>query len=321
MYYNTSAFCLSYHIIPLRPMENLPCCPACNSTSLSFFLSCKDYTVSGQQFTVNQCLTCNLKFTNPRPSQADIGPYYESDEYISHSNNSQGIINSLYQQVRKYTVNQKVNIVKNLLSKGSIVLDYGAGTGYFLSALSKANYKTLGIEPNDLARAIAKKENDLDLSIPETLQYSDKQSINCITLWHVLEHVHALQETIINFHSVLTTNGYLIIAVPNADSFDASHYQEKWAAYDVPRHLYHFNQKSLTLLLSKSGFKHVKTKPMYFDSTYVSMLSEKYISKETGNKPGPIKLLKGLFWGAISNIYGLFSKNNYSSLIYIFQKS
>jgi predicted SAM-dependent methyltransferase len=154
----------------------------------------------------------------------------------------------------------------------------------------------------------------------DKLQCADLQSINCITLWHVLEHIHPLKEAISRFHTLLERNGYLIIAVPNTESYDAKYYKENWAAYDVPRHLYHFSPESINNLITPIGFKLLKTLPMYFDSTYVSILSEKHMTINNKKPSGSICIIKGIFRGLTSNLYGLVNYSNYSSLIYIYRK-
>ncbi len=302
-------------------MEKLLNCPICESNQLATFIKAKDYTVSNDYFTINQCIKCKFKFTNPRPSLNEISPYYLSENYISHSDTSKGFVNSLYKIVRQYTINQKVRLINNYVPKGSSVMDYGAGTGAFLYALSKSGFSTIGVEPSEQARAKAYSEYGIELIGVDNLQQFDKQSINCITLWHVLEHVHSLKETLGAFHSLLTSNGYLIIAVPNADSFDANHYKKYWAAYDVPRHLYHFNIATMKTLMSSANFVHLKTIPMPFDSTYVSILSEKYIAQEGVVKNSVKEIVKGVFWGLSSNLKGIGDIKNFSSLIYIFRKA
>lgn len=298
-------------------MEDLKGCPACESSNFKNFISCKDYTVSGDYFTVNQCVECGLKFTSPRPAEAEIGKYYQSADYISHSNKSNDGISKLYAAVRQFAVYQKVKLVMFLVPRGSQVVDLGAGNGYFVKQLISSGFKASGYEPSEDARKVAKTDFDIEIESLERFQSVEMQSINCITLWHVLEHIHALKKTLNDIYSRLTTDGYLIIAVPNPESYDAKHYREFWAAYDVPRHLYHFSPDALTKLLLQSGFVLADKKPMLFDSTYVSLLSEKY---KNGNMSLP-QLLKGLWFGFVSNAHAFFTTKNYSSNIFIFKKT
>ena len=138
-----------------------------------------------------------------------------------------------------------------------------------------------------------------------------EKQVEAITLWHVLEHVTDMPETLAFFKAKLKKDGVLIIAVPNHVSYDAQYYKEFWAAYDVPRHLHHFDLKSMKALLQNDGFKLVETKPMKFDSFYVSMLSEKC-------KTGSVNLLKAFWIGLCSNFKAKDS-SSYSSTIYIFK--
>ncbi|MBS1764021.1 MAG: class I SAM-dependent methyltransferase [Bacteroidetes bacterium] len=297
-------------------MEDLKGCPACESTNFREFISCKDFTVSGEYFTVNQCVECGLKFTSPRPSEEEIGKYYQSPEYISHTNKSADGIGKLYTAVRQFAVYQKVNLIRTTVPQNSEIIDLGAGNGYFVTQLISNGFKARGFEPSDDARKVAKTDFNIDIEPLDDFQSVEAQSVNCITLWHVLEHIHSLKKTLNDIYSKLTAEGYLIIAVPNPESYDAKHYKAFWAAYDVPRHLYHFSPQSIIKLLSHSGFDLAHKKPMWFDSTYVSLLSEKYKS----GKLSLLQLIKGLWFGFISNVHGFVFTKNYSSHIYIFKK-
>jgi 2-polyprenyl-3-methyl-5-hydroxy-6-metoxy-1,4-benzoquinol methylase len=242
-----------------------------------------------------------------------LGEYYKSEDYISHSNTSKGIISKLYKSVRNYTLNKKLKLISGFVSRGTI-LDYGCGIGMFLNVCQKAGWKSFGMEPDEGARKIATEMGLKTFSDKKTIQTQiGTETFDIITLWHVLEHVTDLEETLNFFKTKLNQNGALIIAVPNYTSYDAKHYKEFWAAYDVPRHLYHFEIETIQKLLSPFGFKLVQTKPMKFDSFYVSMLSEKY-------KTGSIKYLSAFLTGLKSNLKAKRAKD-YSSVIYIFKKA
>lgn len=290
-------------------MININNCPVCNSTSFKQTLVCKDHTVSKEDFIVVVCQSCNFKFTNPRPANDVLGNYYKSEDYISHSNTKKGFISQLYHAVRNYTLKKKIALVSKHVSRGTI-LDYGCGTGMFLKVCMDNGWKSYGMEPDTGAMNIATK---MGLTV-----FSDKNKINpeltfdAITLWHVLEHVTDLDETLGFFKAKLNPKGVLIIAVPNHTSYDAQYYEEFWAAYDVPRHLYHFHKETVEQLLSHFDFNLVEMQPMKFDSFYVSMLSEKY-------KTGSIKYLNAFITGLRSNLKAK-SAQNYSSVIYIFKK-
>jgi len=293
-------------------MVNLNSCPICGPTSFKIVLNCKDYTVSQETFTIVACDGCGFEYTNPRPSDDVIGNYYKSDDYISHSNTKKGIISQLYHSVRNYTLKKKIQLVSKYVSRGTI-LDYGSGTGMFLKTCELSGWKAFGIEPDSGARKIVAEMNLCVYATKHNL-ISDfpEVSFDAITLWHVLEHVTDLEDSLSFFKNKLKPHGVLIIAVPNHTSFDAQYYKAFWAAYDVPRHLYHFHKETIEKLLVKFGFNLIETSPMKFDSFYVSMLSEKY-------KTGSINYLKAFFVGLKSNFKAK-SAANFSSVIYVFKK-
>lgn len=286
--------------------EKLEVCPSCNNSNFNNHIICTDHTVSGESFALVQCSTCSLVFTNPRPDENSIGKYYESDQYISHTNKANSFINVVYKLVRSYTLHNKTKLLKKYSATTSI-FDYGCGTGDFLLACKRKGWKTIAYEPDQDARKLCKEKG---LSLTENLESIDK--VDVITAWHVIEHVSQLNDTIKALRKKLNKKGTLIIAVPNIESYDASYYKEHWAAYDVPRHLYHFSQQSFGKLIANNKLKLIDTLPMKFDSYYVSMLSEKY-------KTGKSGIIKGLKTGFKSNNEAKKS-GEYSSLIYVLKK-
>ncbi len=284
-------------------------CPVCHSPGSSEFLKCKDYTVSNEWFTIVCCDSCGFKFTNPVPAPEVIGKYYKSEEYISHSDTKKGLISRLYHLVRNFTLKSKLQLIGGR-SEGMRLLDYGCGTGSFLEVCKNAGWLVTGMEPDEDAAKLASRSGAIYPDL-QTLKLRD-QKYDVITLWHVLEHVSDLAETLSFFTEVLLPGGRLIIAVPNYRSYDAVSYGAHWAAYDVPRHLYHFDQTTLGTLLKSYGFVLDKVRPMLFDSFYVSLLSEKYLR-------GKSSYLRAFMTGLRSNIKAS-RTGEYSSLIYIFTK-
>jgi 2-polyprenyl-3-methyl-5-hydroxy-6-metoxy-1,4-benzoquinol methylase len=288
-------------------------CPVCGHAQNQSYLVCKDYTVSQESFSIHACCSCGFKFTNPIPGTDKLGGYYQSEDYISHSDTDKGVVSKLYKLVRSYTIGAKVKSINKLVSRGTI-LDYGCGTGAFLSACAADGWKTFGVEPDSGARNLAaKKMPNVFASKEELLGAHAGQKFDAISLWHVLEHVVDLNNTLELLSRALSQNGALIIALPNYRSYDAKYYREYWAAYDVPRHLYHFDKESISRLLMKHGFELKEVKPMLFDSFYVSLLSEKY-------KNGKGNLIKAFSIGLISNLSALFSKEH-SSKVYVFKRA
>ncbi len=289
-------------------------CPCCSSKNISAVLTVKDYTVSQEQYEVFECTDCSLRFTQHVADEESIGKYYQSENYISHSDTNKGIINKLYHYVRTITLKNKYKIVCTQ-SKKTIgnLLDIGAGTGAFANFMKTAKWTVTGLEPDNTARTVAYNKFQLELQPPADLFNLPNNSFDAITMWHVLEHVHNLDGYMNAFGKLLKQEGKLFIAVPNYTSYDAAVYKEYWAAYDVPRHLYHFSPKSIELLAARHNLNVTAIKPMWYDSFYISMISEQY-KNEKGN------LISAFFIGLISNIKTFINPRKCSSLIYVMSK-
>lgn len=290
-------------------------CLCCGSASISKVLDCKDFTVSQEFFEIWECRTCTFRFTQNIPDEGDIGAYYQSASYISHTNTKQGIINRLYHFVRSFTLRFKRDLIKKVtgLQRGTL-LDIGAGTGAFAFTMQQSGWNVTGLEPDETARAKAFENYTINLWELSKLTNLQKETFDAITLWHVFEHVHDLHGYLKKFLEILKPTGRLVIAVPNYTSFDAKKYKEYWASYDVPRHLYHFSPHSLQVLLQKTGFALESVKPMWFDSFYVSMLSEKNRLKKNW-------FASAIWVGLVSNISAFFKTKKCSSVIYIIRKA
>jgi SAM-dependent methyltransferase len=294
----------------MRPsdQQSQPVCPVCNSIHVQLKHEVKDYTVSGEIFQVYQCNQCEGGFTYPMPSLEEIGKYYQSENYISHSDTNKGLISRLYHLVRKFTLRQKGNIVIKHSNPTAVkLLDVGSGTGAFSATMKQRGWQVVSIEPDEAARRNALEIYGVNAFCSSHL-YDINDQFDVITLWHVLEHVHDLHGYMKQFKKLLKSDGILIIAVPNQTSLDAQIYQSHWAAWDVPRHLYHFTPSSMRQLSEMHGFKWKKTLPMWFDSFYVSMLSEQY-------KKG--SMIRGIWNGWRSNMNAMGKPLNSSSVIYI----
>lgn len=286
-------------------------CPVCESTAIHKVLSAKDHTVSGHLFEIWQCAQCSLRFTQDIPDKDEIGKYYQSEDYISHTETNRGIVNWLYLRVRKITLSVKRKFIeKETGSKNGSLLDVGAGTGAFLHHMKQAGWKTEGVEPDNKAIRRAASQYGLSLKPSSELFRFTENNFDAITLWHVLEHVHDLHEYIQQLKKLLKPGGKLFIAVPNYTSCDAEFYSSNWAAYDVPRHLYHFSPAAIHVLTDKHQLTIERMQPMWFDSFYVSLLSEKY-------KTGKANLLKGFLQGLLSNKKALNNRRRASSIIYV----
>ena len=265
----------------------------------------KDYSVSGEEFELVYNAQYDLYQTIPVPEQLD--KYYETENYISHTDSNKGWFDALYQYVKKINLKHKINLIKDYKAQSSLqLLDIGAGTGDFLKICKQQQWQITGVEPSIKAQEKAREKG---IVLESDYHKLPMHTYDVITLWHVLEHLPNIETTVHTIANLLKDNGLLVIAVPNYRSWDAQHYQQYWAAYDVPRHLWHFSEDSIKRLFAKEGLKVIAKKPMLFDAFYVSMLSEQY---KTGKK----SFIKGVFNGLRSNLCGMI-KGEYSSQVYL----
>ena len=284
-------------------------CPICANTTTKPYYQVKDYAVTKELFSLVKCSNCSLVYTNPQPTNQNMPRYYQSSSYISHSQYSSNLTERVYYLARYFMLRQKLKWVhKSLGSKGR-VLDYGSGTGSFVTLLHKNKWDAWGVEPNDQARSIANLNGST--RVVDSLDTLPQGQYDAITLWHVLEHIPNLEHMINELLARLSTTGFLFVAVPNCASYDAQYYKEYWAGFDVPRHLFHFTPDSMKLLVKKHRLDLIKLIPLKLDAYYICMKSEKY-------RNGSI--LKAIFQATKSNILAKRNNLNYSSLVYVLRK-
>ncbi|HXB07979.1 MAG TPA: class I SAM-dependent methyltransferase [Puia sp.] len=296
------------------PLIHYTNCPVCHSAELGPALQATDHTVSHESFSIWQCRQCTLRFTQDVPDAASIGTYYKSEDYISHSNTQKGLINRLYHLVRRQTLSDKYRLIASTarMRQGKL-LDIGAGTGAFAGYMKQKGWEVMGLEPDETAREVAREDHRVQLLDTDQLFSLPPDSFDAITLWHVMEHVHALHPYVEQLKRLVSRGGRIFIAVPNYTSHDAGTYGEAWAAYDVPRHLYHFSPLAMETLLEQHGLQLQFSHPMWYDAFYISMLSERY-RKGGGN------VVRGVFNGFYSNARAFVDKSSCSSLIYVVSK-
>lgn len=289
-------------------------CPICKTDKIKPFLVSTDFYVSKEQFRIVKCENCDFKMTQDFPSQDTIGKYYKTDDYISHSDTKKGLMNKLYHWVRSYSLKQKAKLVEdNSTNPKGALLDFGAGTGYFLNEMKERHWIVTGVEKDKDARQFALEKFELHIQEEDFLYELPNNQKDVITMWHVLEHIETFDTLLVKLHHILKKEGTLIIAVPNANSYDAKYYKNYWAAYDVPRHLWHFAPQNFEILAKRFGFEVKTIKPMHFDVFYISMLSEKYKNTFLSTLIGG---LKGFYFFCKNIIYN----QRASSLIYILKK-
>ena len=293
-------------------------CPVCGAGDLKKNFDAVDYFSSGEVFPVYDCDQCGFRFTNNFPSEDTIGRYYDSPDYISHSDSSKGLVNRLYHIFRKQMLKKKINLVaKHAHAKGEPVrlLDIGCGTGYFLQAAKERGWIVTGIEKDESARKNAAIRSGLTVKDESSLWEIKNESFTAVTLWHVLEHLEKLNETIHKIKEIIPPEGTVVIALPNCRSYDAGFYKEFWAAYDIPRHLWHFSPDSVEKLFAKHGFEVIQKKRMPLDAFYISLLSEKYKGSNLLSR-----YCRAFGMGVIGFLRSLNNIEQSSSIIYIAKK-
>ncbi|MCB9227857.1 MAG: class I SAM-dependent methyltransferase [Chitinophagales bacterium] len=288
-------------------------CLVCNSHKIIKHLDSKDFCVSQEDFTINKCQECGFAYTVNAPDAQNIGKYYEHADYVSHTDTKEGLFFKLYHKVRNYMLGQKLKYITKQ-NKISTLLDIGAGTGYFVNYANNNGVKATGFEPDATARNQAQKNFNLQLK-DNLASIVAQNKFDAISMWHVLEHVHDLHDYFEHFRTLLNNNGTLAIAVPNYTSYDAKMYQKYWAAYDLPKHLWHFSPNSMKELAKQHGFVHQKSYAMPFDPFYIALLSEK---NKQSNFLGKFR---AFIIGIASFTEGFFDAESASSVVYIFKKS
>lgn len=289
-------------------------CPLCKGSDIRKRFTCKDHFATNEGFDICECHTCGFVFTQGIPDEKEIGRYYESQEYISHSNTKKGIFNKIYHVVRSIMLRRKTDLIEKLtLLKNGNILDYGAGTGYFAHAMAKKGWEVTAIEKSPQARELAKTRFDLEIFSEEHLSEIGDKELDVVTLWHVMEHIQELDRFWDELYRIIDDTGIAVIALPNCKSYDAKIYKENWAAYDVPRHLWHFTPDTLMRWGEKHGFILERQITMPFDGFYISMLSERYRGSMLASMRGLWNGLKG--WCATST-----RREASSSIIYVFRK-
>ena len=289
-------------------------CPLCTSEKIFSSFSCTDHFVSREVFAIYTCSVCGFEFTQDYPEETEIGKYYESDDYISHSDSVKGLTNNIYRLARNAMLLKKKGIIKKVtgLHNGNL-LDIGSGTGYFAGTMKKAGWHVKGIEINKKARDFSRSQFGLEIISPEQISTLKENSFECITLWHVLEHFHDPFKYASEIIRLLKPGGLCVIALPNCSSYDAKYYGKYWAAYDVPRHLWHFNPSTFRLFSEKTELVLENLRNLPLDVFYISILSERYKGSKSAFLLGIVKAL----WFAILSV---FNKKKSSSIIYILRK-
>lgn len=288
-------------------------CPLCQSKQIALWQRVKDHSISGEFFPIWRCADCSFTFTQDAPAPEQIGPYYQSEEYISHSDTKAGLVNRLYHAAREYMLGRKFQLLKSLVA-GKKVLDYGTGTGYFVDYLQRKGYDAVGVEIAEEARNYGQQKFGIRIHPP--VFYEEQAALasyDAITMWHVLEHIYDPVFCLRRGKALLKEKGVLLVAVPNLTSSDAQHFGADWAAYDVPRHLWHFSPATLEKMAMQAGLRLETTHHMPMDPFYVSIMSSKY-------QAASLPIVRGAVRGGLSFFRSSTKANLGSSVIYVLRK-
>ena len=289
-------------------------CLVCGSTDPAVLFTAKDHLVSGKNFVLKKCRVCSFTFTSDPPDEKDITKFYISEDYISHSDKKQSLTDHVYHLARNYMLRKKHNLVRKMSRRetGTLV-DIGSGTGYFADYMNGNGWKVKGIELSEQARKYSVSRFGLTVVSPSEVSAIKDESADCVTLWHVLEHLYDPVMWLKEIKRILKDDGKCIIALPNIKSADAEWFGNEWAALDVPRHLWHFSPGTLPAFINGHGFICKKVIPMPLDIYYISTLSYK-------NRGCRLSLVRGMITGLFLTVRSLTNKDRASSLIYVISK-
>ena len=295
-------------------MAEIRSCPVCGNSDFTDLFSATDYLISRETFSVRQCTECGLAFTADPPDEEDIGRYYLSDDYISHTDRKRNLTEHLYHLARRFMLARKQRLAERATAKrGGTILDIGSGTGYFASFMQAKGWKVTGLELNEEAREYSVQKLGINALAPSEINNIPDGWADCVTLWHVLEHLYDPCRWMEEVKRILKPGGKCIIAVPNAESADALFFGKEWAAMDVPRHLWHFSANTMVRFINNKGFTCEEIRPMPLDVFYISILSY----RNTGRS---MALMRGLLTGLYLTVASIFNRNSASSLIYTISK-
>lgn len=294
--------------------ENL-ICPACGGTDHVDLYNAKDHLVSGKEFLIRKCNACDMGWTVDPPAESDAGAYYVSEEYISHTDRKQSISDYLYHIARSFMLGRKKRLVTSVTGKSTgVLVDIGSGTGYFASYMKEKGWEVTAIEISDTARKYSESRFGLKAIPPEEIRNLPSGSADCLTFWHVLEHLYDPLGWMTEAGRILSDNGKCIIALPNFSSTDSEWFGQRWAALDVPRHLWHFTPEALRHFAARNGFACEQVAPLPLDLLYISILSYR-------NQGRSLALVRGLLTGAFLACGSLLRTEKSSSLVYMLTKS
>jgi len=289
-------------------------CPLCGASGQIPYANCTDFMVSKESYTLLRCPSCGVVYTLDPPSETELRRYDKLNLKLKLGDAPKSLTEKLYYHVRSRMLHRKARIIETYAYRTSgSLLNYGAKTGFFSHRMERRGWKVTSLERYHEERLFS-----LEMFHHRMIDMSDLDNLHAgtfdvITMWHVFEHMHHPHELLDRFYELLRPGGVLVMACPNICSTDAMYYGPYWAAYDVPRHLWHFNPVSLAQLLHRHGFTLMHHERMPYDSFYISILSEKQMRHK-------MAFIRGMRVGLRSWWISLTHRSKSSSLVYIFRK-
>ncbi|ASQ90723.1 methyltransferase type 12 [Prosthecochloris sp. GSB1] len=265
-----------------------------------------------------------LIYLSPRPTEEEMALHYPESGYDPHrpTVTVKTLSDRLYLALRHCSLLWKASLIERNgppLSPDSRLLEIGCSDGGLLDALMKRNGipagNCRGYEKSGRSSELARKRFGLDIQTADICDTLPSDSFDRIILWHSLEHLHRLNETLAAVSRLLAPEGRIVIALPNAASLDAALYGRNWVAWDAPRHLYHFTPLTLAKLLRKHGLEVTAMRQFIPDTFYNCLLSEALSFRASGGIK-PLLLARGLLRAIRSIVSGIQDRAASSTLVY-----
>lgn len=284
-------------------MEKIKC-PICNNNKFEPVLISQDnlYHIKGK-FNLVKCQKCSLLLTNPRPNQKEIKKFYPQN-YAPYQLNIKktNLIANLKINLPIFykIIDPKDTIDINTKRKKINALEIGYGAGNFLYELkiihSTWNIFGTDFKPQNISKL---KKNGINVFSSNLTKISIKSnSIDIVYGWMILEHIHNINQALLEIHRILKKNGKFYFSVPNTNSWGYKLFKKNWFALQLPTHLYHFTPASLSKLLNKNK---IKIKKIIYQRSLANFFFSLQITISNCNLPSTLKqiLLYSFQWNSI----------------------
>lgn len=299
----------------LMDYERLNPCPLCGAIETVPYATCSDHASSRLQYLLLRCPACGVVFTDNHPEEDEMEQFETLDSQIRRADSPEGITERLYRHVRRRMLRRKAGlVVRQSYRDSGTLLNYGAKRGFFSDHMERKGWKVTSVDRHHENRQFSLEHFHHRMSGMQEMSDFTPETFDVITLWHVFEHENEPERLLDTFHRILRPGGILVMSCPNICSTDAMHYGPYWAAYDVPRHLWHFNPVSLNRLVHRHGFTLMHHEKMPYDCFYISIMSEQYMMHR-------LAFLRGMAYGLHSWLVSLTRRGRSSSIVYVFRKT